>query len=187
MSTYIALLRGINVGGHHKVPMADLRDAVEAFGAEDVSTYIQSGNVIFRSDVPAAELGAALTDLLTARFGFPIPVVIRTAAELAGVADTNPLAHLDVEEKFRHVVFLAEEPDNAAVAAFDVSVYAPDELVVRGRDIYLAYPNGSARSKLTADVIQRALGSTATARNWRTVRKLLELVRALDESRPSGD
>jgi uncharacterized protein (DUF1697 family) len=179
MTTCVALLRGINVGGHHKVPMADLRAAFEAYGTNDVATYIQSGNVVFSSDAAEAELAPGLSDHLSDRFGFPIPVVIRTASELGAAAVEHPIAHLGVEEKLLHVAFLAEQPDAAAVAAFDVGPYAPDQLEVRGREAYIAYPAGSGRSKLTLDVVQRALGTTGTARNWRTVQKLVELARAV--------
>lgn len=179
MTSYVALLRGINVGGHHKVPMADLRDAMTAFGATEVSTYIQSGNVVFNSDAAEDDLRPALSDALSERFGFPLPVVIRSAEDLATAAHAHPFADLGVEEKLLHVVFLAEPPDAGTVAAFDVSAYAPDRLEVRGRDVYVAYPAGSGRSKLTLDVIQRGLGATGTGRNWRTVQKLLELTSAL--------
>ena len=180
MTTYVALLRGINVGGHHKVPMADLRATVEDYGASEVSTYIQSGNVVFRSDTPEAELVPSLSKLLSDRFGFPIPIVIRDASELATAANAHPLAHLEIEEKLLHVVFLAESPTAEAAASFDLTPYAPDELVVVGREAFVAYPAGSGRSKLTRDVIQRGLGTTGTARNWRTVQKLFELTAALD-------
>ena len=175
MPIYVALLRGINVGGRHKVPMAGLRAAFEAHGASDVSTYIQSGNVVFASDESEAALAPALGEALLDRFGFPIPVVLRTAAQLAATAEAHPLAHLEVDEKLLHVVFLGTAPAAAAVGAFDGARYAPDQLVVEGRHVYVAYPNGSARSKLTVDVIERALGSTATGRNWRTVRKLNDI------------
>ena len=182
MPIYVALLRGINVGGHHKVPMADLRAAFEAHGVVDVATYIQSGNVVFSSDEPEAALVSGLGEALGQRFGFEIPVVIREASELAAAAEAHPLAHLQVEEKLLHVVFLGAAPSAAAVAAFDLAPHAPDQLLVEGRDLYVVYPEGSARSNLTVDVIERAFGSTATGRNWRTVRKLNELALAVPGS-----
>lgn len=179
MSAYVALLRGINVGGHHKVPMADLRALCETLGLTDVSTYIQSGNIVFASEATEADLTRELSEAITDRFGFEIPVVVRGAAELTTAAEAAPLAHLDVEEKLLHVAFLTASPSSEAVRAFDLTRYAPDMVVVRGRDAYVAYPNGSGRSKLTLDVIERALGGPATARNWRTVQKLNEMVAAL--------
>ncbi len=178
MSTYVALLRGINVGGHHKVPMAELRAAFEGFGLEAVSTYIQTGNVAFRSAATESELTLALPDVIRERFGFEVPVVLREAHELAEAAEAHLLADRADDSRMLHVVFLAEAPSAEAVRSFDLERYAPDDLVVRGRDAYVAYPEGSARSKLTIDVIERALGTTGTGRNWRTVQKLVELAEA---------
>ena len=179
MPVFVALLRGINVGGHHKVPMAELRAACEAIGLRDVSTYIQSGNIVFTSDSDERELTTQLGGEIADRFGFEVPVVIREGAELAVAAQSHPLAHLDVEEKLLHVAFLSDEPGAKAIEAFDIARYAPDEVVVQRRDAYIAYPNGSGRSKLTLDVIERAFGGPATARNWRTVQKLVEMTQAI--------
>jgi len=179
MTVYAALLRGINVGGHHKVPMADLRAVFEAHGASEVSTYIQSGNIVFASDASEAELSSELSGAIEERFGFPVPLVLRDASELASAGQEHPLAHLGVEEKLTHVVFLTAAPSKAAATAADFTSYAPDELVVRGRDVYVAYPNGSGRSKLTLDVIERQLGGPATGRNWLTVQKLVAMTETL--------
>jgi len=175
MTTYVALLRGINVGGHHQVPMAELRAACDAIGLRDVATYIQSGNVVFTSPSSERELVSTLAAGLADRFGFTIPVIVRDAAALAAAAEAHPLSPLDIEEKLLHVAFMAEAPDAEAISGFDLTRYAPDDVVVRGREAYIAYPNGSGRSKLTLDVIERALGTTGTARNWRTVQKLVAL------------
>lgn len=175
MTSYVALLRGINVGGHHKVAMADLRALFEAEGLAKASTYIQSGNVVFTSDEPESALVSGLAKAMEERFGFPIPVVLRDADELGVVAEAHPFANDELDERFLHVIFLGATPGAEATAAFDVAPYAPDRLVVRGRDVYVAYPNGSGRSKLTVDVIGRALSVTATGRNWRTVRELRDL------------
>ncbi len=181
MPVYVALLRGINVGGHHLVPMADLRATFVAYGAREVSTYIQSGNVLFASDQPEAALVPALGGALRERFDFDIPVVIREASELAATAEAHAFAQLEVDEKLLHVVFLGAAPGEQAMSAFDAAAYEPDRLVVTGRDVHVAYPNGSGRSKLTIAVIERAFGGTATGRNWRTVRKLNELAIAAGE------
>ena len=179
MTSYVALLRGINVGGRHSVPMADLRACCAALGLSDVSTYIQSGNIVFSSAEDPGELTVTLAEGLEAQFGFAIPVMIRDAAQIEAVATAHPFSELQLEEKFLHVMFLGGEPDEASVAAFDVARYAPDELAVRGREAYLAYPNGSGRSKLTIDAVERALNTDATARNWRTVRKLAGMARVI--------
>ena len=180
MTMYVALLRGLNVGGHHKVPMADLRTAFEVFGLERVATYIQSGNIAFRSDATEAELTPALVEVIRERFGFEVPVILRQASELAEVAAAHLLADRTDDERFLHVVFLADEPATEAIRSFDLERFAPDDLVVRGRDAFVAYPEGSGRSKLTVDAIERGLGTTGTGRNWRTVRKLVELANAAE-------
>jgi uncharacterized protein (DUF1697 family) len=180
MTAYVALLRGINVGGHHKVPMAELRAAFEALGLESVSTYIQSGNVAFCSDAAEDELTTVLVEVIRERFGFEVPVILREASELAEVAAAHSFADRTDDVKLLHVVFLAEEPTDEAIRGFDLKRFGPDDLVVRGRDAFVAYPDGSARSKFTIDVIERALGTSGTGRNWRTVQKLVELVDATE-------
>jgi uncharacterized protein (DUF1697 family) len=178
MTTWVALLRGINVGGRHLVPMPELRALIEGLGYANVATYINSGNVLFEVERPAADLGpelaAGLADALEDRFGFAVPVVVRTAAEIVSLPLAHPLAG-HAEEKLLHVAFLDAAPSSEAVAAFPGERYAPDLLTVEGREAYLAYPGGSGRSKLNLDVIERALGVTATGRNWLTVNKLREL------------
>lgn len=177
--THVALLRGINVGGKHPVPMAELRGVFEGLGCEDVRTYIQSGNVVYRAAEPLApRVAGAAAKALARRYGFEVPVVTRSAAELAAVAEANPFLDRGAGPKALHVVFLADRPDPASVAALDPDRSPPDEFVVRGREIYLYLPNGAARSKLTNDWFDRSLRTTSTARNLRTVGKLLEMAGA---------
>jgi uncharacterized protein (DUF1697 family) len=175
MPTCIALLRGINVGGHHRVPMADLRALFERLGHTNVATYIQSGNVLFDSDRDEVDLTTELSDAIQQRFGFEVPVVVRTATDLAALPASHPLAHVQPEEKLQHVVFLGAAPSAESIAAFDGARYAPDQLVVEAREAFIAYPNGSARSKLTLDAVVSALGANGTARNWLTVNRLRAL------------
>lgn len=186
---YVALLRGVNLGGKNKVPMRDLVRLVEAAGGKDVVTYIQSGNVVF--DAPArvaARMPAALTRAIEAELGCRVPVVLRTADEIRAAATEHPFLARGESPDRLHVVFLADAPSKAAVASLDPS-RSPrvppkagakdedrrDELVVRGRDVFLFLPNGVARSKLTNDWFDRKLGTVSTARNLRTVQKLAEL------------
>jgi uncharacterized protein (DUF1697 family) len=172
MTVFLALLRAINVGGNHKVPMADLTAVVAAAGGTDVRTYIQSGNVVF---VHRARSEARLRDDLEARladtFGFEVPVVLRTAAELASVVERNPFP--GVEPTRLLVGFLAEPPTAAAVEAVDGDAFAPERFVVDGRDVYLHLPDGQGRSKLSQVLGRSLLRSPATTRNWRTVETLL--------------
>ncbi len=169
-SPYVALLRGINVGGHRRVPMADLRGLCEGLGFGEVATYIQSGNVVFTSDRSGEEVGRRLEAAIAERFGFAVAVVVRTRAELAAVAASHPFAGRQTDPAKLHVVFFEKPPPPEAVAALKAADTSPDEVAVDGREAFVHYPNGAGRSKLNLD----ALGE-GTARNWRTVAKLLEL------------
>lgn len=173
---WIALLRGINVGGGNRLPMADLRVTMAELGFERVTTYIQSGNIVFDADDAdeqrlAERLAAAIAD----RHGTSVPVVLRTAAEIGRVAERHPAIGGGLDPKLLHVHFLDAAPSARSVASLDPRAHAPDGWVVDGREVYVHYPNGSGRSKLTIDVFERAFGVTATARNLNTVRKLVEL------------
>jgi uncharacterized protein (DUF1697 family) len=173
---YAALLRGINVGGKHVVPMAELARLFSAAGCRDVATYIQSGNVVFGADArTVARLPGELAAQIQRRFGVDAPVVLRTHAELAAVAGKNPFVSLGADLARLMVVFLAETPARTALATLDPARSPPDELVVRGRDIYLRCPNGYGRSKLTNQYFDSKLKTVSTVRNWRTVLKLVEL------------
>lgn len=179
VDTHVALLRGINVGGKHRVPMAELRAVFEEIGCADVRTYIQSGNVVYRAPKSLApRVADAAAEALAKRYDFAVPVVTRSAAEFADIASANPFLDRDADPKALHVVFLARRPDAAAVAALDPDRSPPNEFVVRGREIYLFCPNGVARTKLTNDWFDRALATTSTSRNGRTVGKLLEMAGA---------
>lgn len=177
MPRQIALLRGINVGGKNKLPMKTLAAIFEEAGCTRVQTYIQSGNVLFeaaaRLDVP--EL---VTRGISKRLGLEIPVVVRTAAELAAIAAGNPFAIGDPATLA--VMFLAGSPKASAVAGLDPARSPPDQFSVRGKEIYLHCPNGFARTKLSNDYFDRRLATVSTGRNWRTVLKLNELASAPD-------
>ena len=173
MPTYVGLLRGVNVGGKNKLPMAELRALVETLGCTDVTTYIQSGNVVFTSAkaVAATTLEAAIKD----EFGIGITVVLRTPAELAKVVKANPFASGD--QSFVHVGFMAGKPSKPVVAKLDAERFEPEEFAVRGAELYLYLPNGMGRTKLP-DYLGRQLKIPTTVRNWNTVLKLLELASA---------
>lgn len=175
---HIALLRGINLGGTNRLPMKDLIAMFRDLGCKDVRTYIQSGNVVFRAETALARrLPALITEAVSGSFGLKVPVVTRTAAELEGVANNNPFLEDGADTNALHVMFLLDRPPQSKVAALDPDHSPPDEFVVRGREIYLRCPNGVARSKLTNQYFDSKLETTSTARNWRTVLKLLELAR----------
>ncbi len=170
MATYVALLRGINLGARNRIAMADLREVFGALGAEDVSTYLQSGNVAFRSTKSAVDLERAAERRIADDLGLDVAVLVRTGAQLAKLEAGNPFNPAE-----SHVTFLAEKPDRARVRALDPARGAPDELRVVGREVYLRCPNGYGRSKLTNAFFEKQLGVRATTRNWKTVTELARL------------
>jgi uncharacterized protein (DUF1697 family) len=179
-TTYVALLRGINVGGNNKLPMKDLAALVGACGGRDVRTYIQSGNVVFGASAGTDEktLASKLAKRIAADHGLAIPVVLRTAAELAQVAERNPFLAAGKAIETLYVMFLADTPGKAAIATLDPRRSPPDELAVVGREVYLHLPNGAGRSKLTNAYLDSKLQTVSTARNWRTLLALIEMTRA---------
>lgn len=173
----MALLRGINVGGHRKLPMAALVELFAEAGCQNVRTYIQSGNVVFQApEAAVAGLSARISGLITARFGFEVPVVLRTAQELSAIVRDCP--YPDAEPKLLHVAYLLEAPAPGRVATLDPDRSPPDSFVARERELYVHYANGAGQTKLTNDYIERVLGTTSTMRNWQTTLKLLEMAKA---------
>ena len=174
----IVLLRGINLGSTNRVAMPNLRSALADAGFEDVATYVQSGNVVLSSSDSAAKVGRAVERLIEKEFGLEIPVVVRTRAQVAAVVKRNPLGKVAKNPKRYQVSFLEKKPTAALMRKLE-AVAAPTERVVSaGREIYAWHPEGVARSKLWAALAGKDLGVTATARNWTTVAKLLELAEA---------
>jgi uncharacterized protein (DUF1697 family) len=173
----LALLRGINVGGKNILPMKDLARMFEETGCASVRTYIQSGNVIF--DGPkGAKVGEAVARSIEKKFGYRIPVILRTLSELQTAIRENPFLRAGVEEKVLHVYFLADRPSTDCCAGLDAKRSAPDAFEVRGREIFLHMPNGMGRTKLTNAYFDSKLSTVCTARNWATVLKLAELMQA---------
>lgn len=173
---HVALLRGINVGGKNKLPMKGLVELFGAAGCTDVRTYIQSGNVVFRASAQVLEgLPSAIPRAIEERFELDVPVVLRSAVELAAVLRSNPFAKAGAGEEHLHVVFLREQPSAARVKALDPARSPGDELRVRGREVYPWLPTGVARTKLTVPWLDAEFATTATQRNWRTVRALVAL------------
>jgi uncharacterized protein (DUF1697 family) len=167
MATRIALLRGVNVGGR-KLPMADLREAFEELGHENVRTYIQSGNVVFDAKGSGARIRTALERTIDKTFGLDVTVLLRTPAELAKVVSRNPYG------ADAYVTFLDAVPDRKHVAALDPTRFAPDEFRVIGREVFMRCPNGYGRTKINNTFFEKKLATRATTRNWRTVETLLE-------------
>ena len=169
---YVALLRGINVGGHNKLPMADLRAIASGCGFAAVRTYIQSGNVVFTTRLGAAKVRSVLHDAILAETGVDSRVVVRTRAEMDAIVANNPFLARGADAKHLHVAFLFGPGDPAQAAAVDPSDYAPDEVMVAGADGYLHTPDGFGRAKIATAPMLRKLGIQGTVRNWRTVTTL---------------
>ena len=176
--TYIALLRGINVGGNKKVPMADLRDLLGLLGFGEPRSLLQSGNVVFRSDVrKAAQLEQVLETEVQKRFGLQSDVFVRDAVEWPALMDGNPF-HDEATRDPGHliVMFLRDAPDTKSQDALRASIVGRETFVVIGRHAYFVYPDGMGTSKLTGAIVEKKLGTRGTARNWNTVMKLGALV-----------
>ena len=173
----IVLLRGINLGPRRRVPMAALRALLSEAGYEGVRTYVQSGNVALESAAAPEELESDLVRLLSDRFGFEVPVVSRTAEELAAVVSLNPLGQRAEEPKRYQVSFLDREPSPALIERLRELVIEPEAVALAGREIFAWYPSGVARSKLWNTLAGTRLGVTATARNWTTVLALHEMMK----------
>jgi len=176
--TGVALLRGVNVGGKHSLPMKELTAMFSSLGCSDVRTYIQSGNVVFSaSGKVVAGLPTLLATKIEERFGFAVPVILRNRDELAQVVRENPFLKAGGPENALHVYFLADLPSAVAVKGLDASRSTPDQFRVVGRHIYLYVPNGMGRTKLTSTYFDSKLSTICTARNWATVLKLFEMMR----------
>ena len=177
MGSHVALLRGINVGGKNPLPMQELVRMFDAAGCANVRTYIQSGNVIFDASAGASKVAQIVSASIEKRFGYRIPVVLRTAAQLRKTIGANPFLKAGADEKALHVYFLADAPKAAAIAGLDAARSAPDVFHVLGQEIFLHLPNGMARTKLTNAYFDSKLATVSTARNWATVLKLAEMMR----------
>jgi uncharacterized protein (DUF1697 family) len=176
--TRVALLRGINVAGKNLLPMKDLARMFEDAGCANVRTYIQSGNVIFEAPDGASKVAEEVTRAIEKKFGYRVPVILRTTSEMEATIRGNPFLVAEIDTKWLHVYFLGDRPSAACCASLDAKRSAPDAFQVRGREIYLHLPNGMGRSKLTNAYFDSKLSTTCTARNWATVLKLAEMMRA---------
>ena len=177
LATCVALLRGVNVGGKNKMLMKDLAQIFTQAACTDVRTFIQSGNVIFRAKPASLEkLPGLIANRIADRFGYTVPVVLRSLEELGGAIRNNPFLKAGADDAPLHLYFLASLPAARSVAALDPARSLPDTFAVRGREVYVHLPNGMARTKLTNAYFDSKLGTTSTARNWRTVLKLFEMM-----------
>jgi uncharacterized protein (DUF1697 family) len=175
MAQHIVLLRGINLGSRNRIAMPALRTALEDAGFDDVRTYLQSGNVLLSSTAKADAVARNVQRAISQEFRFDIAVVTRTRAQLATIVERNPLAKIAKNPKRYQVSFLDAKPSAAVVRRIEETAAKGERVVVDGREVYAWHPATIARSKLWALLAGQSLGVTATARNWSTVTKLLEL------------
>ncbi|MEU5523530.1 DUF1697 domain-containing protein [Streptomyces sp. NPDC047860] len=177
---YAALLRGVNVGGGRKVPMAELRAVIGGLGHDDVRTHLQSGQAVFSSGRGDEEsLAGELAAAIERHFGFAVDVIVRDHAYLKAVADACPFPAGTLEPKQLHVTYFSEPVTAERFAEIDPAVYLPEEFRLGDRVLYLYAPNGLGRSKLAEHLSKPRInkGLVATSRNWNTVTKLVELTR----------
>jgi uncharacterized protein (DUF1697 family) len=177
MGRFIALLRGINVGGRNMLPMAGLREIGAELGWTEVRTYIQSGNMAFDAAGKPAALEDALEKAIAAKFGFAPAVIIRSAEQLKSLAAANPFPSESEKEPHWVLVGLSkQEPKSGAAEAIEAKGQAGERVVEAGGALWFHYPNGVGTSKLSPASIDRAAGSPLTARNWRTMTKLIGML-----------
>ncbi|CAG7646064.1 hypothetical protein PAESOLCIP111_05091 [Paenibacillus solanacearum] len=180
MTIHIALLRGINVGGHNKIKMAELREALGSLGLARVQTYIQSGNILFESDETEETLRERIEQEIDRTFGISLHVILRTAAEMRGIMEKLPFtaaqiseAQASAEGECLHVSMLGREPVTERVDKLKAFDFQNDQYRIEGRDVYLLFGSSIRNSKLAVQV--EKLGVATTTRNWKTISKLVEL------------
>ncbi|MBS0196970.1 MAG: DUF1697 domain-containing protein [Planctomycetes bacterium] len=179
-AAYVALLRGINVGGKNRIAMKDLSAIFASAGASDVRTYIQSGNVVYAADATtAAGVAKAVTSAIQTKLGLSIPVVTRNANEFEAAMAANPFLAAGADPEALYLGLLADTPSKQCVAALDPQRSPGDRFAVIGREFYLHLPNGVAKSKLTNAYFDSTLRTVSTVRNWRTATALAEMLRGL--------
>lgn len=178
MTTYIALLRGINVSGKNSIKMADLKELLQLQGYTDVLTYIQSGNIIFKSNkIKVKELETQISTAINKKYGYHVNVLIITKEELQTIFNSNPFLKNEAHEIAKlHVTLLNTEPDLTQLQKIETLVKSSDdEFIIMGKCVFLHCPNGYGKTKLNNSLFERKLKSPATTRNWKTITKLIEL------------
>jgi|CZKI01.1.fsa_nt_gi uncharacterized protein (DUF1697 family) len=179
MAVNVALLRGINMGGHKKVSMSDLRALLAQLGFADAQSLLQSGNLVFRGDSRPGDLEHMLETEAERRLGLRTDVFVRTSEECREVVARNPFrAAAEKDPSHLVVMFLKKAPDAESVRALQAAITGPEIVRSRGRQAYIVYPANIGDSRLTVSVIDRVLGTRATGRNWNTVLKISALAKA---------
>lgn len=173
--TYIAILRGINVSGSKKLPMAELREMLSKLGYKDVQTYIQSGNAVFRSEITDQEqLGNQIAAAIKKQYDYDVPVLVKTIAQWKNAMANNPFTEEDISKQA--ITFLATAPKETTIEIDSND----DKFEIINSEVYLYCPSGFARTKLNNNFFERKLKTQATTRNWKTIHKLLEMAEAME-------
>jgi uncharacterized protein (DUF1697 family) len=182
MAVVVAMLRGVNLGPHHRIKMTDLCALCESLKLRDVESYVQSGNVIFRTDErDLAALTKRVEKAFERRFGFQSDTILRTASELQQVVAKNPFAkRRGIDPRKLLVTFLASVPSEEGKTLVRKMKTDPEEFCVEGREVYIYYPNGLARPKISWVAIQKLLKTSGTGRNWNSVTNLLKIAEKLE-------
>ena len=185
MAVIISMLRGVNLGPHHRLKMEELRALYESLKLREAQSYVQSGNVIFRSEEKdLVALGRRIEEAIEKKFGFRPPVILRTTAELREAIAKNPFAkRRDIEPSKLLVTFLHRDPGKEIREQVLKIDTAPEELRMEGREVYIYFPNGMARPKMKWAAIERVLKTQWTGRNWNSVRKMMEMAEQLEGSK----
>jgi len=176
MKKYISLLRGINVGGHKKIRMADLKAMFIKCGYENPITYIQSGNVVFESkESNQSVIEKQISSSILETFGFEVPVIIRTVEELKSAVKNNPFHSESVDEKKLHITFLEKSPDNETIVKIENTILKNDKFKIVGKEVYVYVEGSYYKTKISNQFFEKQLKVSTTTRNWRTVNKLLKI------------
>jgi len=177
MDTKVVLLRGINVGGNRKILMADLKAMFKDLGFTDIETYIQSGNVIFKSKVENQKLAEQIELSIKVHFDFDVPVIVRSAKELENAIQTNPFYSENSDVIKLHLTFLKDEPKSEDRLKTETYQFEPDKFIIKGKDTFIFCEGKYHESKLSNSFFEKKLKVSTTTRNWKTVLELLDLVK----------
>ena len=176
MPVYLSILRGINVSGKNKIKMEALKAMYKSLGFNNITTYIQSGNVVFESK-PSINLAQEIEKKIADTFQFNVPVIIRTKEEINKVNAQNPfLNQVNIEADKLHVTYLSQLPSKESISTISTFNFSPDEFIIVGKEVYVYCPNGYGKTKLNNTFFEKKLKVQATTRNWKSTSKLGEIV-----------
>jgi uncharacterized protein (DUF1697 family) len=183
MPVLISMLRAVNLASHNRISMESLRTLYASLGFEEVRTYIQSGNIVFRAaERNLSAVAKRIEDAIEKNLGFRSAVILRSSSDLRKVIAANPFANRpEVEPNRLLVLFLAADPERKDLRRI-AELEGPEELHAAGREVYIYFPNGMARPKISPALVEKALNTPATGRNWNTVKKLVEIAEELERS-----